>query len=63
MKNILNGSDTGPRRDIALLNASAGIVVGGKAESIKEGLILAEKVLDDGLAEKKLQEYIKYCGK
>ncbi|MFZ2455469.1 MAG: anthranilate phosphoribosyltransferase [Candidatus Altiarchaeia archaeon] len=63
MKNIINGSDTGPRRDIALLNASAGIVVGGKAENIKEGFILAEKVLDDGLADKKLQEYIKYCGK
>jgi anthranilate phosphoribosyltransferase len=63
LKNIINGSDTGPRRDIVLLNAAAGIVVGGKAESLKEGLILAEKVLDEGLANKKLHEYIKYCGK
>jgi anthranilate phosphoribosyltransferase len=63
MRNILNGSDTGPRRDIALLNASAGIVVGGKAESIKEGINMAEKVLNEGKADKKLQEYIKYCGK
>jgi anthranilate phosphoribosyltransferase len=63
LRNIINGSDTGPRREIALLNAAAGIVVGGKAESLNEGIILAENVLDDGKAEKKLQEYIKYCGK
>jgi len=63
LRSILNCSDTGARRDITLLNAAAGIVIGGKAESLKDGLILAEKVLDDGKAEKKLQEFIKYCGK
>ncbi len=63
LKNIINGSDTGPRRDIALLNAAAGIVVGGKAQNISEGLNLAEEVLEDGRAYEKLREYIKYCGK
>jgi len=63
LRNIINGSDTGPRKDIVLLNAAAGIVVGGKADSLKEGLVMAEKVLDEGIANKKLHEYIKYCGK
>jgi len=63
IRNIMNGSDTGPKRDITLLNAAAGITVGGKAENIEEGLIIAKKVLAEGKANKKLQQYIKYCGK
>ena len=63
LKNIINGSDTGPKRDIVLLNAAAGILVGGKAQNISEGLTFAEEVLEDGRAYKKLREYIKYCGK
>jgi anthranilate phosphoribosyltransferase len=63
IRNIMNGSDTGPKKDITLLNAAAGIVVGGKAEDLKEGLMIARKALEDGKADKKLQQYIKYCGK
>ena len=42
---ILNGKK-GPNRDIVLLNAAAGIMVGGKAKSIKEGYSLAEESVD-----------------
>jgi anthranilate phosphoribosyltransferase len=60
LQDIIKGVDKGPRRDIALLNAAAGIVVGGKANNISEGLIMAKEVLDSGKAYKKLNEYIEY---
>jgi anthranilate phosphoribosyltransferase len=40
IKSILNGK-IGPKRYIVLLNAAAGIVVGGKAQNLKEGLVKA----------------------
>ncbi|MEE3188604.1 MAG: anthranilate phosphoribosyltransferase, partial [Candidatus Neomarinimicrobiota bacterium] len=42
IKAILKG-ETGPKRDIVLLNAAAGIVVGGKAQTLEEGLKLASE--------------------
>jgi anthranilate phosphoribosyltransferase len=63
LKNIISGRDTGPRKDIVLLNAAAGIVVGGKASNLGEGLSIAKEVLEDGRAYKKLCEYVKYCVK
>lgn len=55
--NLLNG-EKGPKRDIVLLNAAAALYVGKKATSLKEGMDLAEAVLDNGLALKKLEELI-----
>ena len=49
IKSILNG-EKGPRRDIVLLNAAAGIVVGGQAETLKDGLESAKKSVDSGVA-------------
>jgi anthranilate phosphoribosyltransferase len=60
LRNILSGRECGPKREIALLNAAAGIVVGGKAEDLSGGLKVARKVLDDGSAYKKLEEYIEF---
>ena len=42
---ILNGKK-GPNRDIVLLNAAAGIMVGGKATSLNEGYSLAKESVD-----------------
>ena len=42
---ILNGKK-GPNRDIVLLNAAAGIMVGGKATSLNEGYSLAEESVE-----------------
>jgi anthranilate phosphoribosyltransferase len=42
---ILNGKK-GPQRDIVLLNAAAGIMIGGKATSLKEGYSVAEESVD-----------------
>ena len=52
--NILQG-ESGPRRDIVLLNAGAAIAVGGLASSIEEGISLAKESLDSGAALDKLE--------
>ena len=57
IKNILNGS-TGPKRDIVLLNAAAGIVVGGKAKSLKEGMKKATESVDSGAANEIMSKLI-----
>ncbi|MEK7670455.1 MAG: anthranilate phosphoribosyltransferase, partial [Bacteroidota bacterium] len=56
-RRILEGHN-GASREIALLNAGAGIFVSGKTPSIKEGIALARQVIDNGKAKKKLQEWI-----
>jgi len=61
LRAVLEG-EKGPARDIVLLNAAAGIVAGGKAETIKEGYNLAQKSIDAGQAQKALdglREYLK----
>ena len=55
---ILTGAQ-GAKTDIVLLNAGAAIYIGGKADSIKEGVEKARTLIESGAAEKKLQEFIK----
>ncbi|MCX7780998.1 MAG: anthranilate phosphoribosyltransferase [Negativicutes bacterium] len=52
---ILRG-EQGPRSDVVLLNAAAALVVGEKAENMREGLMLAQKSIDSGAALAKLEE-------
>lgn len=52
---ILKG-ETGPKRDIVLLNASAAIVASGKAKDLRKGIAIAEKSIDSGMAFRKLEE-------
>jgi anthranilate phosphoribosyltransferase len=53
IRQVLAG-EPGPRRDIVLMNASAAIVVGGKARDFKEGVALAAQSIDSGAAAAKL---------
>ncbi len=57
LQNILNG-EKGPQRDIVVLNAAAGIKVGGKASSMEEGILLAKEAIDSGLANNVLKSLI-----
>ena len=50
INNILNGSDTGRKADIVILNAAAGIFVGGRVENIKEGISIARETISSGAA-------------
>ena len=58
VRRILDG-ERGPRRDLILLNAAAGIVVAGLATDLVEGLARAEKALDSGDAGKVLDDLVR----
>lgn len=53
---IFTGKDTGPRRDMLLLNTAATFVVADQASTLAEGLALARETLDSGRALAKLDE-------
>jgi anthranilate phosphoribosyltransferase len=54
---ILDG-ETGPRRDIVLMNAAAALVAGGKARDFKDGVGLAAQAIDSGAARRTLEALI-----
>jgi anthranilate phosphoribosyltransferase len=54
---VLEG-EKGPYRDIAVINASAALVVAGRAKDLKEGAALAAKSLDSGAAKGRLDRLI-----
>jgi anthranilate phosphoribosyltransferase len=54
IRSVLNG-EKGPRRDIALLNAAAALVIAGKTDSIRPGIELAAAAIDRGQAKKTLE--------
>ncbi len=56
-KAILSG-EAGTKREAVLLNAGAGLYIGGKAESLQEGVKMAAELIDTGKAKKKLEEFI-----
>ena len=56
-REILSGA-AGAKTDIVLLNAAAGIYIGGKAETIKDGLEMAKELIANGKAQQKLNEFI-----
>lgn len=51
---VLKG-ETGPKRDVVLLNAAAALVVGDKAADLGEGIGIAAEVIDSGKALAKLE--------
>ncbi len=55
---ILDGSDKGPKRQAVCMNAGAGLYIAGKAESMQDGIRLAEELIDSGVAKKKLDEFV-----
>ncbi|MFC1871096.1 anthranilate phosphoribosyltransferase [Chloroflexota bacterium] len=63
LRSVLEG-EKGPRREVVLMNAAAGMVAGGQTESrlglqaLKEGVEIAAVVIDSGQARDKLQQLI-----
>lgn len=57
-RDILNG-EQGARRNAVLLNAGAGLYIGGKADTFREGVELAASLIDGGQAKQKLEDFIK----
>jgi anthranilate phosphoribosyltransferase len=54
---VLKGK-TGPFRDVAVLNAAAGLMVAGRAKDLKQAVALAQKSIDSGEADGRLQRLI-----
>jgi len=52
---ILQGKDTGPKRDMVLLNAGAAIACAGLSDDIGQGIETARRVIDDGSAIERLR--------
>jgi len=52
---ILNG-ETGPRRDIVLMNTAFALIAAGKTEDMKTALSMAADAIDSGKASQKLDE-------
>ena len=54
---VLSG-EPGPRRDIVVLNAAAGLVVAGLVNDLSAGIDTARAVLDDGRAARALDALV-----
>lgn len=55
--NILKG-EKGQRRNAVLMNAGASLYIGGKVQSMKDGIVLAGELIDSGKAFETLQALI-----
>ena len=54
---MLDGA-TGAYRNIVLLNAAAAFLVGEQVETLREGVELAGKIIDDGRAKAALDKLV-----
>ena len=59
LRSILAGA-SGPQRDVVVMNAAAGLLVGDKVRTLQQGVELARKVIDDGQALAKLEQLIEF---
>jgi anthranilate phosphoribosyltransferase len=61
IKEVLGGKK-GPRRDIVVLNAGFAIAASGIAKDPKQGIVMAQKAIDGGMARKKLERLVEKTG-
>lgn len=50
-------------RDVVCLNAAAGLIVAGKVDNLKDGVLAAQGAIDDGRARKALETLVKVSNK
>jgi anthranilate phosphoribosyltransferase len=55
LTSILDGSEEGPKRDMVLLNAAAGLACAGLADTMGDGVEEARKLIDSGAALERLR--------
>jgi anthranilate phosphoribosyltransferase len=60
LRGVLAG-EPGTERALAVMNAAGAIYVGGRAESLREGVERAEESIDSGAAEAKLDGYLEFA--
>ena len=52
---ILSGGETGPKRDMVLMNAGAALACAGLADSMGDGINISQGMIDSGAALEKLR--------
>ena len=52
--------ESGPARDIVLVNSAAVLVTAGLAENFQAGMALARESVDSGRAQEKLARFIRF---
>ena len=57
-RRILSGAETGAKRNATLLNAGAALYIGGKADTMKDGIELAKEIIASGKATETLEKFI-----
>ena len=57
-RDILNGKIQGAKRNAVLMNSGAALYIARKAESMREGILMAADLIDTGKAYKKLEEFV-----
>ncbi len=62
-RDILDGKDRGPKRDIVLLNAGAALYAAKIAPSIEKGIELAAEAIDSGRAAEVLAKLVEYSNR
>ena len=55
---ILEGRESGAKRQAVCLNAGVALYIAGKADTMEAGVKMAESLIDSGAALKKLEEFI-----
>ena len=58
-RNILNGTDKGPKRATVLMNAGAALYIADKAPSMEEGVKMAAELIDSGKALAAMEAFVK----
>ena len=59
IRNIFSLKDKGAKRKAVCMNAGAGFYIAGKVQSIKEGINMAESLIDEKKAFEKLEDFIR----
>ncbi len=62
IRQLLAG-EKGPRRDIVVLNAAAGLLVAGRVASLAEGVVRAAQSIDSGAGRETLERLLVVCGR
>jgi len=60
---ILDGSISGAKKDIVILNTAVALLVDGKVNSTEEGIVMAKDTINNGNAIKKLEEIVQVSNK
>jgi len=61
-RDVLSGSP-GPCRDVVLMNVAAALMVGGKVDTMQDGVQLAAEIIDSGAAMAKLESLVAFTRK